>query len=211
MNKLFSVLSCAALAGALTACSSGSSDNLQDSEPSFAAAVSATVTSSATSESASPAPTETSASPVASEESAPLSEESTAAPRLKVVDEQYFMVNEISGVVLIRDGYCLIKQSGSYATCQMTMVDTPQVENVLGMEPADTVSKSESGKLEFVKSLTSGLPGGGVGDSVPKAIEPGTRTTIQGITLTNDFDGTFAMESGGNVATFTPDGHVSIN
>ncbi|MFS0320100.1 hypothetical protein ACL1BM_05490 [Corynebacterium striatum] len=187
MNKLFSVLSCAALAGALTACSSGSSDNLQDSEPSFAAAVSATVTSSAT------------------------SEESTAAPSLKVVDEQYFMVNEITWVVLIRDGYCFVKQSGSYATCQMTMVDTPQVENVLGMEPADTVSKSESGQLEFVKSLTSGLPGGGVGDSAPKAMELGTRTTIQGITLTNDFDGTFTMESGGNVATFAPDGHVSIN
>ncbi|MFS0399132.1 hypothetical protein ACL1AV_12870, partial [Corynebacterium striatum] len=41
--------------------------------------------------------------------------------------------------------------------------------------------------------------------------QPGTRTTIQGITLTNDFDGTFTMESGGSVATFTPDGHVSIN
>ena len=145
MNKLFSIISCAALAGALTACSFGSSDNSQDSEPSFAAAQSATVTSSATSKSASPVSTEISASQDPSEESAPSSEESTAAPSLKVVDEQYFMVNEISGVVLIRDGYCLVKQSGSYATCQMAMVDTPLVE------------------------------------------------------------------SGANVATFTPDGHVSIN
>ncbi|KKO79350.1 hypothetical protein WU85_03080 [Corynebacterium striatum] len=187
MNKLFSLLSCAALAGALTACSSGSSDNSQDSEPSFAAAVSATVTSSAT------------------------SEESTAAPSLKVVDEQYFMVNEMTWVVLIRDGYCFVKQGGSYATCQMTMVDTPQVETPVGMDSADTVSKRESGQLEFVKSMTAGLPGGGLADSAPKRMEPGTRTTIQGITLTNDFDGTFAMESGGSVATFTPDGHVSIN
>lgn len=128
------------------------------------------------------------------------------------MDEQYFMVNEITWVVLIRDGYCFVKQSGSYATCQMTMVDTPQVETPVGMDSADTVAKSESGQLEFVKSMTAGLPGGGLADSAPKTMEPGTRTTIQGITLTNDFDGTFAMESGGSVATFTPDnGHVSIN